>query len=320
MNRNISLRHLRCFAEVASAGSFTMAAARLFVTQSALTATIQQFEEAVGLKLFDRNTRRVVMTPEAVRFKSEADKILKEFDAAISDLQAFAQSQQGHIRIAAAASAIYQFLIEAILSFRTAFPNVTFSLRDAGARHVEQLVVDGELDFAIASKYKGFDELDYTPLIEDRFGVVCRSDHPLARDEGPLQWTDLDPTGYIGFTPDTGIGALLREHVYNFPVFASPQFETSSTTSLLAILNQGNCFAILPALAGKVAGYETLTFRELDGPVLSREICLVTRRLRSLSPSSQRLLQVITDTIRRQTLPAGVHAIVEGADSNVPPG
>src|SRR3546814_9915563 len=64
MNRRISLRHLRCFIAVAEAESFTVAASRLFLTQSSLTTTIQQFEDLVGLKLFDRNTRRVVMRSE----------------------------------------------------------------------------------------------------------------------------------------------------------------------------------------------------------------------------------------------------------------
>src|SRR3546814_15519184 len=76
MNRRISLRHLRCFIAVAEAESFTVAASRLFLTQSSLTTTIQQFEDLVGLKLFDRNTRRVVMTHEAQRFKIGADYIL----------------------------------------------------------------------------------------------------------------------------------------------------------------------------------------------------------------------------------------------------
>lgn len=317
MNRTITLRHLRCFAEVAESGSFTTAATRLFVTQSALTATIQQFEEAVGLKLFDRNTRRVAMTPEAVRFKAEADKILREFDAAISDLEAIAQSQKGHVRIAAAASAIYQFLVQSIVAFRAQYPAVSFTLRDAGAQQVEQLVVDGELDFAIASRYKGFDELDYVPLLSDTFGIVCRRDHPLARESGPLKWSELPAEGFVAFTQDTGIGTILRTQGPAWPGFENCQFEISSSTSLLAVLTEGGGFSIVPALAGKVAGFETLAFRELEGPVLTREVCLITRRLRSLSPTAQRLLRVLLQTIHAQRLPEGVVAAAIDAPQTV---
>lgn len=309
MTRNISLRHLRSFVEVANSGSFTTAAARLFVTQSALTATIQQFEESVGLKLFDRNTRRVVMTQEALRFKTEADKILRDFDSAISDLQSFAEGQKGHIRIAAAASVIYQFLVRAVATFRQQYPNVTFTLRDAGAEQVEQMVLDGDLDFAITSRHKGMDELSYTPLLQDRYGVVCRADHPLAQRKGQLRWAALDPAGFVAFTADTGIGTFLREHAGDWPVFRGEHDEISSTTSLFAVLAEGASYSIVPALSAKASGFTNLAYRELGTPVLSREICLITRRLRSLSPSSQRMLEVIMETIRSQALPDGVSII-----------
>src|SRR6202012_2339814 len=108
--RKISLRHLRCFVAVAETGSFTLAAGRLFQTQSALTATIQQLETSVGLRLFDRTTRRVEMTDDATRFKVVADKIIRDFDSAIGDLQAVAKSQRGHLRIAAAPSVMTHIL------------------------------------------------------------------------------------------------------------------------------------------------------------------------------------------------------------------
>jgi DNA-binding transcriptional LysR family regulator len=304
--RTVSLRHLRCFVEVADSGSFTIASSRLFLTQSSLTATIQQFEEAVGLKLFDRTTRRVAMTDAALRFKIEADKILNHFDSALSDLQAFSQSQQGHIRIAAAASVIEQFLVQAISTFREAYPNVTFSLRDAGAQEVEQMVYSGTVDFAITSRHKGNPDLVYTPLLEDRYGLACRKDHPLAGSKTALDWASLSSDGFVAFSEDTGIGTYLREHTARWRLFDGRHDEISSTTSLYAMLRGGGCFSIVPALAANVEEFKDLAFRQLKGPVLTRQICLITRRLRSLSPSSQRILDVLADSIRQARLPPGV--------------
>lgn len=309
MNRNVSLRHLRCFLEVANTGSFTEASSRLFVTQSSLTATIQQFEEAVGLKLFDRTTRRVVLTPAGLQFKPVAHEILREFDNAIGDLKAHAQSQMGQVRIAAAASVIYQFLVHAIAKFRETYPHVTVSLRDAGAEQVERMVTDGDVDFAVTSRHQGFEGLEYAPLLEDRYGVVCPAGHPLARSKAPLKWSDLPESGYVAFTPDTGIGSFLKKHAGEWPVFRGLHDEISSTTSLYPVLRAWNKFSVLPALAANVGEFTDLRFRLLTKPVLSREICLITRRLRSLSPSSQRLLDVLMDTIREQKLPMGVTAI-----------
>lgn len=310
MERNVSLRHLRCFLAVAESGSFTVASSRMFLTQSSLTATIQQFEDAVGLKLFDRTTRRVAMTEEGMRFKDQADKILREFDSAIRDLQSLAQSQQGHIKIAAAASVIYQFLSRAIPVFRAAYPNVTISLRDAGAEQVERMVLDGDIDFAITSKHKGYDDLDYTPLLEDRYGVVCMPEYAHARlPATPLRWSDLPPEDYVSLSADTGIGSFLKANACMAPLFAVQHDEVSSTTSLYPVLSLGNRYSILPALAAKGGEIPALTFHELCEPVLSRQICLITRRLRSMSPSARRILEILMTTVEQQELPPGVSLV-----------
>ncbi len=309
MLRNVSLRHLRCFVAVANAGSFTVAASRLFMTQSSLTAAIQQFEGAVGVKLFDRNTRRIAMTQEAVRFKVEAERILSQFDGAISDLQALSQGRQGHVRIAAAASVIHHFLADAIHAFSIAYPNITISLRDAGAELVERMVANGDIDFAVTSRHKGYGDLIYTPLFVDHYGVVCRADHRYARGATPVRWANLDASDYVGFTADTGIGSFLREHSGNPALFDGVHNEISSTTSLLAVLRNGGRYSILPALAASMGDFSQFRFRELNGPKLAREVCLITRRLRSLSTTSEHLLRFIRQTIRDKPLPPGVRLL-----------
>lgn len=309
MNRSVTLRHLRAFSELADTGSFTSASARLFVTQSSLTATIQQLESAVGLKLFDRTTRSVVMTEAALRFKVKVDEILRGFDTAISGLQAHAQGQVGHIRIAVAASFLYHIMMSAIAEFRLTYSSITLTLRDAGAAHVEQLVIDGDVDFAIADRPKNNEVLEYVPLLTDRYGVVFRNDFHLASSSRPLRWDRLPSEGFIALTPDTGISSFLQDRVSHLAVFKGRHDEASSTTSLYALISQGNCFSILPALAANLAGFAQFSFRPLVEPILHREIGLITRRLRSLTPSATRLVDTLTSAIDRQELPLGVESV-----------
>ncbi len=302
----VSLRHVRCFLEIARTGSFTAAAARLYMTQSSLTAIIQQFEEAVGVKLFDRSTRRVALTEEAKHFREEAQAIVARFDTSIADLCAYAQLQQGHLRIVAAASVIDRFLLATIERYRALHPEITISVRDAGAELVEKMVANGDVDFALASRHKGMFDLSYTPLIEDRFGIVFRADDPYAKGKGALDWETLDPDRYIGFSADTGIGSFLRDRVGTSPLFARIRDEISSTTSLYSILKIGGRYSIVPALAAEIADLPQIKFRPLKSPVLAREICLITRRLRSLSPSAEAFLQITREVLASAKLPPNV--------------
>lgn len=312
MNRIMSLRHFRAFVAVANSGSFTVAARELFLTQSALTATIQQFEDAIGFRLFDRSTRRVAMTPEAQRFKSQAEHILRQFDSAVADLESFAQGQRGHVRIAAAASVTHYFLGKAIADLRVDYPDITVSLHDAASEQVERMVEQGEVDFAFASPHKRLDELVYTPLFEDRYGLVCRRDHPYAEGRRPLRWPDLAAAEYIGFTADTGIGAYLRQHAGRTDLFANGGNEVSNTSSLAAILKWTGGYSVLPALAAARITGPDLVFRSLTTPTLIRQVHLVTRKLRSLSPGSALLVDYMLRTLRESPVPNGVRVLTEG--------
>jgi len=310
MAARISLRHLRCFVAVAETGSFTLAAGRLFQTQSSLTATIQQLEIAAGLKLFDRTTRRVELTTDAAWFKTVAEKILREFDNAIGDLQAVASSQQGHIRIAAAPSMMTHVIGPTLASFRQSYPGIGISVTDGGSDKIERAVLNGEMDFGICSRLNNFPDLDYVPLLSDPYGVVYPADHPIAKLPGDLTWKDLEPFDYIGLTGDTGIGALLNQNPeLGLHSRVSGSDRASSTTSLYALLLLGGKISVLPALAANSAPLSEFSFRLLHAPEITREVCLVTRHSRSFSPSTQRVLDVLLRTIKNADHLYGARAI-----------
>lgn len=299
MGARISLRHLRCFVTVADVGSFTLAAHRLFQTQSSLTATIKQLEESAGLRLFDRTTRRVELTKDAIWFKVVAERVLRDFDNAISDLQAVSKSQRGHIKIAVAPSIMTHILAPTLKAFRRQYPDITISVYDEGSDKIERSVLDGEKDFGLSSRLNNFPDLDYVPVITDPFGVIFPTDHPLAQHEGELTWADLRPFDYIGLTEDTGIGAMLASHPeLGFFKRTEPHDHASSTTSLYALLQLGGKISVLPSLAARTGPLADFEFRELHGPSIAREICLITRHLRSMSPSTQRILEILMATIK----------------------
>ena len=88
--KNITIKQLRAFIAVAKLRNFTRAAAQLNVSQSALTIAIRQLEAEVGLRLFDRSTRAVELTPHAITFRPAAQRLLDDLAQSIDDLNAVA--------------------------------------------------------------------------------------------------------------------------------------------------------------------------------------------------------------------------------------
>lgn len=309
MTINVTLRHLRCFTTVAREGSFTLAAKRMFLTQSSLTAGIQQLEQTVGLKLFDRTTRRVALTREGASFLPVAERLLVDFDAAVTNVRAVAERQRGHVSIAAAPSVVALVLVPAIVGFSAAYPNVTVAVTDGGGELVQRCVLASQADFGVTSKWADDPGLDFRAIIRDRFGVVCRGDHPLARVKRRIAWKRLQTQRYIGLAADTGIHTMLQSTPGLPATLRSPHVEVSSTGSLHAMLAAGLGVSVLPALAGHMAPLDSLAFRSLDEPQLEREICVITRRGRALSPAAESMLAMIAQHLRSHPLPLGVRLV-----------
>lgn len=307
MSRHVSLRHLRCFLEISQTGSFTAAAARLFMTQSTITHTIQQFEEEIGLKLFDRSTRRVTLTVEGARYVKEAEHLIQLFDTSISDLRATAQLQRGEIRIASAISFIELFMVDIMRDFKARYPNIRVSIRDGGAALVEKMVLRGEIDLAIAGRFEDRHDLVYTPLLHDSYGAIFERGDPLAKQAGRvLTWDQLDPERFIGLTDDTSIAVHLKRYAPDFVKATKDHEKFSSTTTLFPILKVPGKYSLVPALTAAIGTSQGLIFRLLKKPATHRELCMVSRHLSSFSPAATAFFASIQHALKNSAMPLGV--------------
>ncbi|NYT23225.1 LysR family transcriptional regulator [Alcaligenaceae bacterium] len=318
MDRRISLRHLRCFLALVETRSFTVAASRMFLSQSSLTAAIQQFEEIVEVKLFKRTTRQVELTEAGDHFKHEAEEILNRFDASIRDLKAFGQGGRMHIRIASAPSVVQSLVVPAIPYLREVFPELTFTLRDADATRIERMLIHGEIDFALSSKHTGSGELEHVPLLQDHYGIVCRPPSRFADGNEPVRWRDLPVDGYVQFTPDTALGVMLSALPAAKRLYKEQSNAVSSSTTLYAMLGLPGTYSIAGALTASADPFPEFHYRELVDPILTREICLVTRRLRYMSPNSKLILRTLLQHFKSLPLPRGATLLQSATELEFP--
>src|SRR5919202_6490375 len=133
---SVSLRQVRAFVSVAHLGSFTRAASLLHLSQPALTVQIRRLEEALGVRLLDRNTRTVELTRVGRELAPVFQRILRELDSVVIDTRDLAAKRYGVVRIAALPSVAAGLLPDAIAAFHEANPRVTFVLKDVIASRV----------------------------------------------------------------------------------------------------------------------------------------------------------------------------------------
>ncbi|MBL1379082.1 LysR family transcriptional regulator [Zobellella iuensis] len=311
MTNNLSVRHLRAFVAVAHHGSFTQAAQYLHLTQSSLTATIKQLEQQTGLILFDRTTRRVLLNPEGERFLPVAERLLSDFDTAMADLQAVAEHQHGQVGIAASPSTLARLLPPVVKEFHQRHARIGLLLRDNSAAGIEQHVLANEVDFGIGGNHSNQPELSYTPVLRDRFGAVFPPGHPLAKGKAVLDWKDLEREELLMLSTDTGIRAQLSQQPSHHGIelrLDRSTIEVSNPAGLAALVEAGLGVSVLPALAAGTRSFERLLFRPLANPAIYRDLHIIRRRGRSLSPAADALLLLVRQRFAVMPLPPSVEA------------
>ncbi|WP_136678859.1 LysR family transcriptional regulator [Neptunomonas sp. XY-337] len=301
---NLAYRHLLAFIQVAEHGSFTHAAEFMHVTQSTLTATIKQLESQVGIQLFDRTTRRVSLTEAGERFLPVALQLVSDFDTAIEDLQASAQQQRGHVAVAGSSSMLTQLLPAIICRYREDYPKINVTLIETGASGIEEAVLSNRASFGIGGNHSNSPDLTYQPILRDRYGVVMRDDDPLCAQK-EVDWTQLQARRLAMLSQDNGIRLQLEWLLASNDIpllLDSAVIEANTPTTLASLVRHGAGLTLLPALAATTPAFVGLVFRPLSAH-LERELNVILRRGRSLSPAGEELLARCQTHCRTTMLP-----------------
>ena len=292
---NVTLKHLRAFSAVARARGFTRAAEASGLSQPALTASIRQLEEALGLALFERTTRRVRLTADGLSFLPVAERLLADFDNAIASVRADAAAGRRRVSVAALPSMAALVLPQAVARLIAQAPQTRVHVRDLNSSAVQRRVRAGEVDFGIGSIWEAEPDLAFEPLLADAFGVVCRSDHPLAQAGAPVAWADLAALPFLGLALDTGIRPLIEQAADVPETVMRPQLEFSNITTLGAMLAEGVGVTAMPHLAFRCIGSDGLTFLPMAGAPLLRTVCLVRRAGMPLAPAAVTFRAILLD-------------------------
>ncbi len=291
---NFDLDDLIAFRAVAQLSSFRKAAEAVHISQPAFSRRIDKLEQALGVRLLERTTRRVNLTAVGREFARKITTLLDDLDETLLELHGVAGSRLGEVRIACVPSTVYYFLSRVIHRYRERYPKVRIRIQDAGANDVLAAVVRGEADFGLNFIGSSEPGIDFRPLLEERFVAACRRDHPLATRKR-ASWADLSRYDFISVAKSSGNRLLLDHALARVPDRPEVIYETEHVTTMLSLVEAGLGVAAVPSLAMPGPDHPLLVGMPLDGPVVTRRIGLIRRRDGSLSPAARHLYEFVAD-------------------------
>jgi len=143
---NLSLRQLRAFLAVAQEASMTRAAAKLHLTPSALSMLVRGMEDDLGTRLFERTTRRLVLTDMGQQFLPVVQQVFAQLEDGIASLHNSQHVKASLLRVAASPLLASALFPKVIASFRSQHPHVNVVLLDGPVESLPDLVRQGEVD------------------------------------------------------------------------------------------------------------------------------------------------------------------------------
>lgn len=206
------LRQLRAFVAVADEGSFTLAAKKLFLTQSAISHSMKALEDGLGCQLLTRLGKKTILTEEGEIFLRRCRSILGELEQAGRELDGLKRWGQGRIRIGAPHS-LCQFLLPTVLrEFRDCFPRCEPSIEAGNTAALLERLNEHELDVVLGLKLKTGEGPGAKSLFRDRMVFVVPPMHPWADRGVPEGVEGYGKIQFIIYARATETHRLVESH------------------------------------------------------------------------------------------------------------
>ncbi|MDR9835256.1 LysR family transcriptional regulator [Herbaspirillum huttiense] len=296
MRINIETAELQAFLAVARQSSFRAAAEGLFITAPALSRRIENLEQALQERLFDRTTRRVSLTPAGELFRVHAQAVMDELELAVRSVEQGMAHRREQVTVACVPSVANNLLPLVLKPYARTHPNVRVRIIDENAAEVLESVRKGEADFGVNFIGAQEAEIDFQALTRERYLAVMPAHHPLAA-QSSLHWKSLAGEKLVSVSSSSGNRSLIDNAFSRVPQRPVIQYETNHVAGAISLVAAGLGVALLPELAIRNAPYKGIVARPVTSPVLSRAMGLITLKGRVLKPAAATLAHALREAM-----------------------
>ena len=291
-----TLRQFEAFVTVAETLSFTEAGNRMGLTPSAVSQLVVELENSLGLRLFDRSTRKVELSGPGRELLSSAEAVLRYAGLAEIAAEDLRNQAAGMIRIAAPQVIAGMMLPRIIEPYAKRHPKVVVAIRDAAVERLVDVVATGEVDLSIGPDRPHGDDVERLPLFDSPWVLWCAPEHGLAV-KPVVEWEDLRglPMVAAGRDHERSV-ARMRSNLPEEERITPSQVVDHISTAL-GIAAVGPAVTLSPAYVGILARRLGLVMKRIVEPESIRQVCLYRSTRRALSPAAEGFAKHLTDWI-----------------------
>lgn len=294
---NMNSRDLVAIVAIAEYRSLVAASAYLKISQSALSRAVTRVESLVGLKLFQRSTRRVQPTAAGSEFVAVAERMLSDLHLALGNMRDIATEQRGQVIISAFSLFAVETLPPIIRRFRESRPQVHVHIRTGRRPDVLEDVAKGVADFGVAYGELP-DTFEHVDLQVHPICVVVPTTHALARGRGPVRLEQLEDVAQVSLPSESYLRRTIDGAAAARRIRLNHAVTVTGFTDMMSCVRAGVGVGMLPRSAWPQSAPPNILVRPLIAPALSMRVSLFYLPNRNMSPAALSFRSAILEEVR----------------------
>lgn len=297
----VTIKQFETFVAVAETGGFRRASERLNLSQSAVTAHIQQLEDTLGVPLFHRTTREVRLTDAGTELLDRAKRTLSGVEDVIRSFRDEASMTKGRVLIACAPSFASSILPPLLASFQAHHPEIFIQVREAYGSEILDAIRADNVDFAIGPLDKDRNDITFIHLLTDGFVAVMSSAHRLA-GRRTIKFADIFDEPILAMPSRSAIRRVLENIYAENGRALAPKFEMLHHQTLISMAESQLGIAILPETAVPPSRDGAYAVIPMTQPTVKRRMGILMARGHNPSPAARAVagqLQKLVQTRER---------------------
>jgi DNA-binding transcriptional LysR family regulator len=245
MNKEMNLRQLEMFRAVAEQGTFTRAAGRLHVSQSAVSRQVQLLEEEVGGALLRRNAKGVTVTEAGELLLRMAHRVERDVEEALAEISQTHALQRGILHLGGGMTVCLYILPRLLKKYRRLFPGVDLQITTGSSDKILEMVRSHEIDLGLLTLPINAKDLEVLPVMKEEMVVVTSPGHPLSREK-TIDPKALGKFPLILYEPGSNTRKALDQFFLEEGITAEVAMETENVEIIKAMVAINVGITIVP--------------------------------------------------------------------------
>jgi LysR family hydrogen peroxide-inducible transcriptional activator len=295
----VSLRQLQYVVAIGDTRSFRRAAELCAVSQPSLSAQVAQLEDVIGMRLFERDRRRVLLTPAGEVLVTQARRVLTEADEWIDAAKRLGDPLAGKLRIGVIPTISPYLLPEIVPALRRHFPRLQIVWVEDKTGSLKEEIATGRLDAGLVALEGDLGDVEHAVIGRDPFVLATPRRHELGAPTKPIQLSQLDKTEVLLLDD----GHCFRDQVLALCADAGArekEFRATSLATLTQMVASGGGVTLLPLIAVPTENRRgELEVRRFADPAPARTLALVWRRRSPLEKALKRLAESMRESFEK---------------------